>query len=371
MLDIKPATTVNGKKLCVIIATPLGLHGRGGIDRLNDMIFDAIAVRPEFQISLDRLVTRGQRGLVAAQFVFAYAMIRLWLSALRGDTNLLHIHLSDKGSMYRKTVLGSFARLLRIPYLIHLHGVLLNELPPPGSSYLARAVNRLFEQSDHIIVLGRYWAGVVSERLPSVAHKISVIPNATPPSHLDQMPAKDGHVRISFLGQLGQRKGTAELIEALSRLAGRTDWIATIAGDGEVEASRAKVRSLGIGDRVDVPGWLDAPASDELLRRTDILVLPSFAENLPMVILEAFAHGVPVVSTHVGAIPEVVDPGRNGLLVSAGDVPALTNALMLLIEDAELRRRLGEAARLDHAERYDIGSYVTQLAEIWRGSARP
>ena len=357
--------------LRVMIATPLGLHGRGGIDRINDMIFEAIAVRSELNISIDRLVTRGQRGLFAAQFIFAYALIRLWLAALRGEVDVLHIHLSDKGSSYRKTVLGAVARFLRIPYVVHLHGAVFNEFWSAASPRLSRAINLLFEQSEQIIVLGRYWAGVVGDRLPNVVHKISVIPNATPPSLCDQIPAKDGRVRISCLGQLGPRKGTPQLIEAFGRLVGRCDWTATIAGNGNVEESRAEVRSLGIDDRVDVPGWLDSMATNELLCRTDILVLPSFSENLPMVILEAFAHGVPVVSTPVGAIPEVVDHGRNGLLVPAGDVPALADALERLIENHEMRRHLGQNARRDHAEHFEIGPYVTQLVAIWRQSGTP
>jgi glycosyltransferase involved in cell wall biosynthesis len=357
--------------LRVMIATPLGLHGRGGIDRINDMIFEAIAVRSELNISIDRLVTRGQRGLFAAQFIFAYALIRLWLAALRGEVDVLHIHLSDKGSSYRKTVLGAVARFLRIPYVVHLHGAVFNEFWSAASPRLSRAINLLFEQSEQIIVLGRYWAGVVGDRLPNVVHKISVIPNATPPSLCDQIPAKDGRVRISCLGQLGPRKGTPQLIEAFGRLVGQCDWTATIAGNGNVEESRAEVRSLGIDDRVDVPGWLDSMATNELLCRTDILVLPSFSENLPMVILEAFAHGVPVVSTPVGAIPEVVDHGRNGLLVPAGDVPALADALERLIENHEMRRHLGQNARRDHAEHFEIGSYVTQLVAIWRQSGTP
>ncbi len=193
-----------------------------------------------------------------------------------------------------KDRIGCVARFLRIPYVVHLHGAVFNEFWSAASPRLARAINRLFEQSEQIIVLGRYWAGVVGDRLPNVVHKISVIPNATPPSLLDQIPAKDGRVRISCLGQLGPRKGTPQLIEAFGRLVGRSDWTATIAGNGKVEESRAEVRSLGIDDRVDIPGWLNSTATNNLLCRTDILVLPSFSENLPMVILEAFAHGVPV-----------------------------------------------------------------------------
>lgn len=352
--------------LRVLVATPLGENGQGGIDRLNDLIFQTIRSRPAFNISVDRLVTRGKQGLFAAQFIFAYALLRLGVRAMRGDVDLLHIHLSIRGSSYRKTVLGSVARLFGIPYVVHLHGSGFDEFWSETNDRLAHAVDRLFRQSAHCIVLGSFWARVIAERLPEVTDRISVLPNATPLCRLEQEPTADGRVRITFLGQLGRRKGTPQLLEALGRLADRTDWVATIAGNGDVDESRMRVRGLGIADRTEIPGWLGSTETEQLLRRTDILVLPSFSENLPMVILEAFAHGVAVVSTPIGAVPEVIDHERNGLLVTVGDVPALAAALERLIKEPQLRQRLGFAARRDHAERYEIEPYVTRLVAIWR-----
>jgi glycosyltransferase involved in cell wall biosynthesis len=355
-------------KIRLLVATPLGKRGRGGIDRLNDGIFDAIGRRPELNISAKRLVTRGQRSLLTAQFIFALALISLCFAALRRDVDLLHIHLSDRGSAYRKTVLGDIARLLRVPYVVHLHGAIFVQFWSATSPGLSRAIGRLFRESNHIVVMGQYWARAIVERVPTAAPKISIVPNATMASGLDQLPSETGRVRITCLGQLGQRKGTSQLIDAFQRLNCRDDWTATVAGDGMVQDYRAKVCSLGMQDKVAIPGWLDSAATEDLLRRTDILVLPSFSENLPMVILEAFAHGIPVISTPVGAIPEVVREGHNGLLVPAGDVAALARALERLIEDPALRRNLGSEARRDHAERYDIGPYIARLAEIWRRS---
>jgi glycosyltransferase involved in cell wall biosynthesis len=101
------------------------------------------------------------------------------------------------------------------------------------------------------------------------------------------------------------------------------------------------------------------------LEQTDMLVLPSYAENLPMVILEAFAHGVPVISTPVGAIPEVVIPERNGLLVDPGDVPALAAAIRRLIEEPALRRAMGRAALQDHAAKFEMNRYLSRLSAWW------
>jgi len=354
------------QELRLIVATPLGLNGRGGIDRLNDSIFENLDSRPELHVAAKRLVTRGQRDLVTAQFVFAYAIVKFLCLALLRRVDMLHIHLSIWGSSYRKTTLGAIARLLGIPYVVHLHGSGFDEFWTAAPSPLAKAIDRLFAESEQIIVLGQYWARAITDRLPQTKNKITVLPNATKLSSEVQLPAPDSRVRITCLGQLGERKGTPQLIEALQKLALRQDWTATIAGDGKVEESRARISELGLSNRVCIPGWLSSKEADNLLCRTDILVLPSFAENLPMVILEAFAHGIPVVSTPVGAIPEVIDTGRNGLLVPIGDVSSLTKAIERLLENRELRLELGCAALQDYINLYKIDTYVTTLSRIWR-----
>jgi glycosyltransferase involved in cell wall biosynthesis len=366
--EVRSNTMHSPSKLRILIATPLGFRGRGGIDRVTDMIVDTVESRPESNIRLKRLVTRGQSGLLAAQFVFAFALVQLCYSVLRRDVDLLHIHVSDRGSSYRKTILGAVARMLRVPYVAHLHGAVFADFWSNAPWPVSQAINGLFLKSRAIIVLGSYWARTIADRLPSVSENIAILPNATPASEGAPIPAKDGRVRISCIGQLGERKGTLQLIEALNRLTVRSDWVATIAGDGLVEQTREATVKLGLQDRIRIPGWLDSVACTDLLRRTDILVLPSHAENLPMVILEAFAHSVAVISTPVGEIPDAITHEKNGLLIPPGDVAALTAALDRLIRDSDLRRRLGEAGRRAHAERYESDSYVTRLTAIWRRS---
>jgi glycosyltransferase involved in cell wall biosynthesis len=236
---------------------------------------------------------------------------------------------------------------------------------------LRRNINRLFAGSAAIIVMGDYGARVILDRLPDLRDKIAILPNAsTIPSQPNQGRSESGQVRITFLGYVRPEKGVPQLVDALGKLACRTDWTATIAGSGEIQQTRDQARRLGIVDRVVLPGWLDPSEAAALLQRTDILALPSFVENLPMVIIEAFAYGVAVVATPVGAVPEVIAHERNGLLVPVGDAEALARALGQLLENGALRRSLGDAARRDHAERYEIDTYITRLASIWRKAAR-
>ncbi len=356
--------------LRVFIATPNGLGGRGGIDRMNDMLIDVMSASPGANVVVERLVTRGNGSIVFAPIVLGLALFRLWRAARRREVDVLHICLSLKGSAYRKIIVAWFARICDVPYVVHLHGGGFEYFWLTAGSRLRRAVDRMFIDSDKIVVLGRYWVDVVAGWLPQTRGKIEVFANATYSSTLDNEPAVDRRVRLTFLGELGRRKGTPQLMEALGRLADRDDWTATIAGNGDVEETRASARRLGIADSVDIPGWLDADATAQVLRRSDILVLPTFIENLPMIILEGFACGVPVITTPVAAITEVVDHERNGLLVPVGDIGALVAALRRLIEDAELRGSLGQAARQDHARAYDIRDYAARLVKLWREVAR-
>lgn len=355
--------------LRVLVATPYGRDGMGGIDRLNDSIFEILEAEPGEMLELDRLVTRGKGSLLQAPFVFAAAMARfVWLAA-RGRVDVLHIHISGHGSSYRKAILGHTARLMGVPYTLHLHGVNYREFWAGSNAVFRSLLDAAYRNSARVIVLGAFWADVIKERVSDA--RVTILPNATPAVAPYEKPHKpDGGVQITFLGQLGSRKGSPQLIEALSRLKDHASWTAVLAGDGEIEQTKSLIAQHDLSDRIEVPGWIGVEKRASVMQTSDVLVLPSFAENLPMVILEAFSHGIPVIATPVGAIPEVIIDGENGLLVEPGDVDGLTEAIKTVIEQPELRAKMGAKARQDHGERFELGGYARQLAGIWRACAR-
>jgi glycosyltransferase involved in cell wall biosynthesis len=384
----------------VLIATPLGIGGMGGIDRLTDVILAELERRPGLRVCARRLITRGPL-LISSPLVFTRAIWQLWVAGRRGEVDLIHIHLSKQGSSVRKAVLARVARRLKIPYVVHPHAdgrvfgrfwSLVGSGPRYAFDLLAtearsgeislrsqlrtvlwstltgfgREIDQLFRRSARILVLGHDWKQLISSRLDGTGDNITVVPNATRSPDPRPPPPRRDYVQISFLGEIGERKGVRPLIRALAKLAPQTQWMATLAGNGRTADAAALCAELGVADRITIPGWLDAEHCAELLWQTDIFVLPSLAENLPMAILEAFAFGKAVITTPVGSVPEVVYHQRNGLLVPPGDVEALAAALDRLINDPDLRTRLGNAARQDHAERYDVSPYVTRLTTIWR-----
>jgi glycosyltransferase involved in cell wall biosynthesis len=267
-------------------------------------------------------------------------------------------------------ILAAIARLVGVPYVVHIHSGRFPKFWKEARPTVARAMDTFLDRSSAIIVLGREFENLVVTRVPSAHGRIRLMYNATPSRRArDGREAAQGKLHLTTLGLLGPNKNTTQLIEALGNLRYRSDWVATIAGNGEVLKARAQVNKLGIAERVDVPGWIDQNQVQRLLEQTDIFLLPSLSEGVPMAILEAFSFGIPVIATAVNSIPEVVQDGRNGLLIPPGDLQALVDAMSRLLDDAELRHRLGQQAFQDHAAFYELTAYTKRLKKVWQEAA--
>lgn len=178
--------------------------------------------------------------------------------------------------------------------------------------------------------------------------------------------------RLVCVGRLSEQKGQLLLLEAVRRLMTReVEFELVIIGDGEMRPDiDAFVVRYGLQERVQLTGWLFNDAVVEQIRAARALVLPSFAEGLPVVLMEAMALGRPVISTFVAGIPELVEPGTNGWLVPAGDVEALVEAMQVCLETpVEKLAAMGAAARERVAARHDVGREAAKLAELFTKSA--
>lgn len=354
-------------RLNVVVVTPLGEGGKGGIDRMMDSIRYEFREDPRADVDLRFVVSRGA-NIYLSPVVLAWALLRIiYLQASQG-IDVIHINLSANASAYRKFIVAAVASALRIPYVVHLHSGEFGHFWDSCNGFARRRIDTLFSKAKFVIVLGRVWSDLIVTNLPELADRIIILPNSTRKQRHDFRA--DGPVRLLFLGRLGPAKGIGELLDSFEIIRHRNDWQATLAGDGAVTETRILVERLGLAGRVSVPGWLDDGGVTAELQAADILVLPSWVENLPMCVVEAFAHGLAVVCTPVGALPEIVEHERTGLLVPAKNAPALAQALERLLTDPALRARLGIQARAQHAIRFEIGAYVDKLVGVWQGASR-
>lgn len=357
------------RSLDVLVATPSGGTGQGGIDRVMGGLRDELARQGDTGLTVRFGATRGPGHIALSPLYLGRFLLRMAGLKASGRLDVVHINLASAGSTYRKLQIARLARLLGVPYVLHLHGGDYPNFWKPDDSPLSRNIRTMFAGAARIIVLGETWRRFVISRAPEVSDAIAVLPNAAAQPSL---PHVGGGARphILFLGRIGDMKGVPQLGEALHRMRHLDNWRATIAGDGHVEAARARAAEYGLADRVDLPGWVDGNRVAELIASADILVLPSFTENLPLSIIEAMASGLAVVATPVGAVPDIVRDGETGLLVPVGDAEALAAALTRLVEDQPLRQRLGAAGLRLHRERLDLAPYARAVGEIWLQAAR-
>jgi glycosyltransferase involved in cell wall biosynthesis len=191
----------------------------------------------------------------------------------------------------------------------------------------------------------------------------------------DRLESPTRAVRFAYVKWLKPTYGPDVLLNALARIDRGVRWQAVLAGDGPLAAPlRQQAKALGITERVRFAGQLSHAGVAELLRESDIFVMPSREESFGVAAAEASACGLPVVSTAVGGVPEVVLDGETGLLVAPDDADALAAALTLLACDPDLRRRLGAAGRAYVARRYVWDLCVNQMEDIYAevvGSAKP
>lgn len=354
-----------------LLASPGGRQGRGGMASLVAYLADALPQRlPGWRIGvLDTYGPgTGRAAFFLMPFHFLLAVLRTIALRLAGRLDLLHIHMACYGSALRKPLLALVATALGVPTVMHLHGADFDDycraLPPRRRRWLVAMLRRC----DRVVVIGTHWRRFAIEELGLDPASVTLIHNGVPSGPPPARKAVAGApARLLMLGELGHRKGTSELVQALARPElCRRHWAATLAGNGEVGTYRHQVQALGLADRVGLPGWVGADEVRALLAEADLLLLPSRQEGLPVAILEAMAAGVAVIATPVGAIPDAIIDGETGLLVPPGDVPALARAIATLLDDPALRARLAANARARFAERFSIDRTADAVASLYR-----
>ncbi len=342
----------------VVVAVP-GLNG--GVDEAARHLFGDRSITD--RLAVTTLVTRGGRPWLAP-VVLAGALARLVGWHRRGRVEVLHLNVSSRGSAYRKLALGRVARAVGLPYVIQLHGGGFERFHAELGDRSRRVVERFFADAAHVCVLGEPFRRLVEDQLGVPADRVSVVRNAVAVPVGEPATDRSGPPMILFTGRLGPGKGTPELVEALGRLADLS-WTAVLVGDGEVDATRRRVQALGLDDRVEVRGWQSRAAVSELLDAASIFVLPSHLEALSVSLLEAMAAGLCCVATPVGAHPEIVTDGIDGLLIEPGDVAALQQALTVALTDRSLRLRLGRQARSTVETTCSTAVVADQLSAIY------
>lgn len=341
------------------------LDVRGGISAVERTLIDALPRH----VDVRHVATMREGSKAAKLGAFVRSLVATWKHT-RPPTrpDIVHIHFASRASSLRKMALARLALARGCRVVMHAHGGAYAEYWNTLSGYRKSMNLEILAKASALIVLGETWRrffagiGVPEERLVVMPNPVAL--PAALPVRLGATPAT-----FVYLGLVSRAKGAFDLVEAVARMApeARSRLRLVIAGNGELDALRGKIGQLRLQQTIGVRPWLGAAERDALLASAEAFVLPSHREGLPMALLEAMAWGLAPLATPVGAIPEVVEDGGNGLLVPPGDVGALSRAMERLLDPA-LRTRLGRAARR-RVEPLAVERYAERLTRLYEAIA--
>jgi colanic acid/amylovoran biosynthesis glycosyltransferase len=303
--------------------------------------------------SLRTALRDAPRGLKAKQLAYWGEAVLLWDLLRRRGVDHVHVHFAANSSDIAliATRLGRAAGSGPRSFSLHLHG------PTDFFDIERNRIALKAREAVGVICISDYARSQVLAWLsPSEAGKVVVARYGVAlPAARERSPG-DGPLRLLNVARLAPVKGHTVLLDALAEIRGRgVDATLDVVGGGPLREELAEhARRVGVADAVTWHGPLAHDRVAELYSAADVFCLPSFAEGLPVVLLEAMAAGLPVVATRITGVPEVVTDGHDGLLVAPGRADLVVGAIERLAGDPGLRVSLGANARATVSERYAL-----------------
>ena len=345
----------------------------GGIERL---VHDLVIARGGERTSVVCVESIGPFGealqkrgisvvLIGKQDGLPWALWRMWRHVRRVRPDVVHCH------NLPAFLCGALAARLAgdIPVVMTKHGALV-----PGNR-IGDRLNRLLIRGADVVAVSQEAAEIMRAWMPQGSRLVRYIPNGISMEPFGNLPPRQaarvqlGLPARSFIVGIVARvtpvKGHMLLIEVFARLLKRfPEALLLIVGDGvRLPAVRVRIRELGIGESVLVMGERhDVPT---LLAAMDVFCLPSEMEGMPMTVLEAMAAGLPVVTSNVGGIPEVVEEGRTGLMVASREPAELEAALLALAGDPDRAREMGRAGRERLLEKFSLERTISAYEDLY------
>lgn len=271
--------------------------------------------------------------------------------------DIVHFHFSLPTTAKRKFPLFLLAKLLGKKTVIHLHcGQQIDDIWNDKYQYM-------FENCDCGILLSESLKKKVEEYIGK-SDNLKVVYNPCP------IIANNSHYEkkdiILFSGTLYEGKGYKDLIQAFAKVANIfPDWKVVFAGNGEVDLAKALAAKLEISEQVELLGWVSGEAKHKAFSEAKALCLPSYAEGFPMAVLDAWAYGLPVITTPVGGVPDVAIDGKNMLLFNPGDINKLADCLERIITDEQLRQMISKESETMAQSSFNVNTICKEVGAIY------
>ena len=359
------------KLLIVGAFPPAGTKIYGGIVTTCRILLDSSFAENFDLILIDTTQISNPPPNLAVRLVLAIKRFFSFTRALLSEKPNAVLLFTDGfgASLLEKGIMAWLARTKMIPVFLFPRGSEL--IHTVNASALQKAwVKAALHGGTHILCQGPAWQRFATDVMGFNKSNAPIVLNWSATSALLELGATKTatsevfcNPTFLFLGWLEKEKGIFELLDACLDISRICQFSLVIAGRGRAEQeARDFVIANCLQDCVEFVGWVQGADKDDLLKKADVLVLPSWAEGFPNVIIEAMAAKVAVIVTAVGNVPGLITDRQEALLIPPKDSAALGRALELLLRDAELRRRLTETGYLFAQENFSVEKVGAKLA---------
>lgn len=289
---------------------------------------------------------------------------------------VIHLPVTSYISFWKGAAFILTGRLFGLEVVAHLHGGSFADYFAVSNRLVQSLIRWVLNRSTIIIALSENWRQIIQNEIKPTT-PVRVIVNTVDEMFAqallqdDKPPPTSSRKKVLFLGRLNKQKGIFDILKAIPLVTQeKPDLHFVIAGPGDpriVAEMQQVCEQDGISSYVQILGPVMGQDKLDLFLASSIFVLPSCIENFPITILEAMATGLPVITTPVGAIPEIVEAGVNGFLVTPGDYKALAEKIILLARGERLCTEMARANRAKVLQRYTPEAAMTELEKVYDG----
>lgn len=282
------------------------------------------------------------------------------------EYDIVHIHMAAQASFTRKALFVKKAYRAKKRIIIHQHAADFDDFFFRQSNIRKKKkIKSIFGMASKVVVLSDEWAKFFGENI-CTENKIFILYNGVILPKYEKTNYSDH--KVLFLGKLGERKGSYDLLAAIpSILAAIPDAMFYFGGDGDIKKHKKIVENKNCKDHVEFLGWIKGEKKEKYLKDISIFILPSYHEGMPMAVLEAMSYGMAAVSTNAGGIPQIIESGISGIRIEAGNVDAIINTLVDLLQNESKKKKLGKAAYERVKEQFDAEKNIKKLCQLYRG----
>jgi glycosyltransferase involved in cell wall biosynthesis len=353
---------MKNKKPIVLIVGPV--TSNGGISQVINAIADQKCILDHYEIIKINTSQYKDSGLLGELITFITGLYKYILSIIFLKPKIIHIHTSANISFYRKSIFGFIGFLFKKNVIYHIHSSDFYQFfCNPSNRVIEKLILAILHRSKKIICLCNDWKLSLSEKY-NLNNSI-VITNPVNISSFQKQKKDEKSKKIKkilFMGFYIESKGIIDLLETFKKIYKKIDKIELyLCGKGELnEYINDFIEKNGLHTKITNVGWVSDSKKDYYYQNADILVLPSYKEGVPIAILEAFSYGLPVISTNISGIPEIIKNRRNGFIIEPGDRIDMGNRIEELINSPDLLRSI----KINNLEQVKL-HHPGKIAEMW------